>query len=132
MTAGRALVRHPRAARGIANLRAGASGAFARLSPPPAHAPWTTPRQNGGHDNLAFFAGHGSGVSCARAGSAAGPSEKKGDDAAGEGDDVKMDAHPAEPEAKPEVTVMRPSMWIDSSLILPSFTRRSWICGGSA
>ena len=84
---------------------AGASGAFARLSPHPAHAPWTTPRQNGGHDHLEFFAGHGSGVSRAR-GFSAGPSEKKGDDGAGEGDDVKVDAHPAEPEAKSEVTVM--------------------------
>ena len=123
MTAGRALVRHLRAARGIANLRAGASGAFARLSPPPAHAPWTAHRQNGGHDHLACFAGHGSGVSRAR-GFSAGPSEKKGDDAAGEGDDVKVDAHPAEPEVKPEVTVMRPSMWIIPSLIYRALRAR--------
>ena len=123
MAAGRALVRHLRAARGIASLRAGASGAFARLSPPPAHAQWTAPRQNDSHDHLACFAGHGSGVSRAR-GFSAGPSEKKGDDGAGEGDDVKVDAHPAEPEAKPEVTVMRPSMWIIPSLIYRALRAR--------
>ena len=123
MAAGRALVRHLRAARGIASLRAGASGAFARLSPPPAHAQWTAPRQNDSHDHLACFAGHGSGVSRAR-GFSAGPSEKKGDDGAGEGDDVEVDAHPAEPEAKPEVTVMRPSVWIIPSLIYRALRAR--------
>lgn len=132
------MVRHLRSARGIAGIRAGASGALSRLSPPPAHAPWTTPRAN---DLASRHHDDGWGARTYR-GFSAGPSETKGDAPAAEGDDVKVDAsHVAEePDAKPEpepdaqpdpkrddnniTVVMRPSMWLIPTLMYRALRAR--------